>query len=214
MTQHLIIDHKDTRLELEGLALKIHRPDRKPSSIPLRLLEQVTLIANIDIPIHLLHQLAQHDISVAVLNPRNQSMMTECINFTHKAYQRRAKQYALIHDTQAGIQASRELMEAKLKSQASHLEQLVQLQPKHRGLVQQKRKAISALQSGLHSAGSEELLGIEGSAARHYFEGYRSFFADSWAFTGRNKRPPKDPVNSLLSLSYSLLIREASHALQ
>ena len=31
MTQHLIIDHKDTRLELEGLALKIHRPDRKPS---------------------------------------------------------------------------------------------------------------------------------------------------------------------------------------
>jgi CRISPR-associated protein Cas1 len=64
------------------------------------------------------------------------------------------------------------------------------------------------------AAGAAELLGIEGSAARLYFEAFPRLLknADELpgpAFTGlRNRRPPTDAVNCLLSFSYGLLAKE------
>jgi CRISPR-associated protein Cas1 len=58
----------------------------------------------------------------------------------------------------------------------------------------------------------EELLGIEGSAANLYFQQFPTMLKEraSWAFdfAGRNRRPPRDPVNALLSLGYSVLAKE------
>jgi CRISPR-associated protein Cas1 len=57
-----------------------------------------------------------------------------------------------------------------------------------------------------------ELLGIEGSAAALYFEQFDSMLKkrEDWKFDwrGRNRRPPRDPVNALLSLGYSMLAKE------
>ena len=56
------------------------------------------------------------------------------------------------------------------------------------------------------------LMGIEGSAAALYFEQFESMLKqrDDWKFDwrGRNRRPPRDPVNALLSLGYSMLAKE------
>lgn len=49
------------------------------------------------------------------------------------------------------------------------------------------------------------LLGTEGVGSAIYFKCYQQFFADEWQFHSRNRRPPKDPVNVVLSLSYTLL---------
>jgi CRISPR-associated protein Cas1 len=51
----------------------------------------------------------------------------------------------------------------------------------------------------------EELLGIEGQAARRYFAALREELRQPWSFPGRARRPPPDPVNALLSLVYTLL---------
>ena len=57
-----------------------------------------------------------------------------------------------------------------------------------------------------------ELLGIEGSAAALYFEEFGSMLKqhEKWKFDwrGRNRRPPRDPINALLSLGYSMLAKE------
>jgi len=56
-----------------------------------------------------------------------------------------------------------------------------------------------------------ELLGCEGAAASLYFEQFASMLkGPEWKFdfTGRNRRPPRDPVNALLSLGYSILAKE------
>lgn len=55
MSQHLIIENKNIQFKLEGKALTIVYPDRKPASIALRLLKQITLLANVELPAHLLH---------------------------------------------------------------------------------------------------------------------------------------------------------------
>ncbi|MEA3277503.1 MAG: CRISPR-associated endonuclease Cas1 [Pseudomonadota bacterium] len=58
----------------------------------------------------------------------------------------------------------------------------------------------------------ETLRGIEGAAAAAYFKAFTRLFPDSLEFTGRNRRPPRDPVNAVLSLGYTLLHFEAVRA--
>jgi CRISPR-associated protein Cas1 len=59
------------------------------------------------------------------------------------------------------------------------------------------------------------LLGIEGTAARVYFGEFSTMLkADiSFAFDGRNRRPPRDPINALLSLAYALLTKDLTIAI-
>lgn len=51
----------------------------------------------------------------------------------------------------------------------------------------------------------DQVRGIEGLAAREYFGGLAKMVDGSWQFAGRNRRPPTDPINSLLSFAYGLL---------
>ncbi|MGH9090234.1 MAG: CRISPR-associated endonuclease Cas4g/Cas1g [Acidimicrobiales bacterium] len=74
-----------------------------------------------------------------------------------------------------------------------------------------KRLADQATEQ--ESAGS--LLGVEGAAARLYFESLpamlrdgRSLPGEPFHFDGRNRRPPRDPVNCLLSYVYALLVKD------
>ena len=68
---------------------------------------------------------------------------------------------------------------------------------------------------------AESLLGIEGTAARVYFEHFPRLLKRpdddgnlAFDFAGRNRRPPRDPVNALLSLAYSLLAKDFTVVLQ
>jgi CRISPR-associated protein Cas1 len=67
----------------------------------------------------------------------------------------------------------------------------------------------------LHAISAEQLLGIEAQAAKRYFEEFPGMLKvrsepDEWPFdfNGRNRRPPRDPVNALLSFAYSLLAKD------
>lgn len=78
---------------------------------------------------------------------------------------------------------------------------------------------IESLASLAESAGSAEsaatLLGVEGAAARLYFQSLPTMLRPevallgrAFAFEGRNRRPPSDPVNCLLSYVYALLVKD------
>lgn len=57
------------------------------------------------------------------------------------------------------------------------------------------------------------LLGLEGTGARIYFDGFPSLLkrhGDEFRFEGRNRRPPTDPVNAMLSFAYALLVRDTT----
>jgi CRISPR-associated protein Cas1 len=61
----------------------------------------------------------------------------------------------------------------------------------------------------------ESLLGIEGTAARLYFSQFSLLLKnlpESFAFEERNRRPPKDPINALLSFLYALLVKDVTAA--
>lgn len=60
----------------------------------------------------------------------------------------------------------------------------------------------------------QSLLGVEGNAAARYFGAFSQVIKQdsdtkslAFDFMQRNRRPPTDPVNALLSFAYSLLVR-------
>jgi len=75
------------------------------------------------------------------------------------------------------------------------------------------RSADSALRAGELAT----LLGIEGAAARAYFGAFAAMLkadhSGTFDLEGRNRRPPRDPINALLSLAYSVLSRDWTIAL-
>lgn len=68
-------------------------------------------------------------------------------------------------------------------------------------------------EAALRSATLDGLRGIEGGAARLYYQGFSALIAPRWAWPGRSRRPPRDPVNALLSYGYGVLYRNVLAAL-
>ena len=58
----------------------------------------------------------------------------------------------------------------------------------------------------------DQVRGVEGIAAREYFAYWSKMLNHPWEFVGRNRRPPTDPVNSLLSFAYGLLRSQVTAA--
>ncbi len=77
--------------------------------------------------------------------------------------------------------------------------------------------SLAAAQTQSADADLERLRGIEGNAGRLYFECFDSLIVqqrDEFSFRGRSRRPPLDPVNSLLSFIYTLLVHDIVAALE
>jgi CRISPR-associated protein Cas1 len=63
------------------------------------------------------------------------------------------------------------------------------------------------------AANSNEIMGIEGMCSNVYFSAFGQMFHSDFVFNGRNRRPPKDPINILISLGYTFLARDVSSVL-
>ncbi len=111
-----------------------------------------------------------------------------------------ALQWQRQSDTAAALTAARAVVSAKLYSQ---LELLRQLHPPVEGeLLRSMRRLLDDLDL---AASLESLNGYEGSGSRLLFETMAARIEPEWGFSHRNRHPPRDPVNSLLSLGYTLL---------
>jgi len=137
----------------------------------------------------------------------------------HKNVDLRRRQFAAAESTDRALQIAKRLVSVKIRNCRTLIRRNAD-EPPARTLERMKELA-----SSVEDATSlESLLGLEGTAARVYFEAYGQLLkppADegnangmTLDFDGRNRRPPRDPVNALLSLGYSLLAKDLTIALQ
>ncbi|HXH08049.1 MAG TPA: CRISPR-associated endonuclease Cas1 [Vicinamibacterales bacterium] len=108
------------------------------------------------------------------------------------------------------LRLARDFVATKIRNQRTLL-QRNHVEPPARALEALRRLAQQAGEAG----SLEALLGIEGTAAGVYFANFSGMLKveeegerPAFDFTKRNRRPPRDPVNALLSLAYSLLVRD------
>ncbi|MEO5377330.1 MAG: CRISPR-associated endonuclease Cas1 [Magnetococcus sp. DMHC-6] len=128
----------------------------------------------------------------------------------HRNVELRTAQYRVSFDDGACLVLARGWVRAKIANSRNFLRRNFRGDSPLEEILQ--HLAVSMRRA--EQAGSmSELLGVEGDAARVYFSGFGGMLkqegGEGWSFefSGRNRRPPKDPVNAMLSFGYGVLAR-------
>lgn len=124
----------------------------------------------------------------------------------------RLAQYDALNDLDFRREVACRLVRAKVTAQRALLLRAGRNHPAD--ALTEAASAMDALLERLADARTlPQVMGVEGSAARAYFGALPSALRRPLPFRGRSRRPPKDPVNALLSLGYGMLTAEIIGAL-
>ncbi len=211
----LYLDRRNCSLEIEGRVLAVFIDGHRETTVPIHLLERIVLRSNVALGSSLLPRLAEAGIAVVAFGGRFGRQHATVLGAVHNDAARRVGQLRAYDDPAFRGRWARRLCLGKVRGQRRLLARAAAARPDQRHALV---KAIAAQDGALArirsepGLGPEQLRGIEGAAAAGFFHGYTQIFAPALEFTGRNRRPPRDPVNAALSLGYTLLHSEAVHA--
>lgn len=121
----------------------------------------------------------------------------------------RLAQYQMVNST-FGTTIAQRLIEGKIRNQRAILQRRNRAT---KGAIAEISEAIDLLSTYVMQVSScdvpfsrDSLMGLEGICARHYYQALRHYFPQEWKFSGRNRQPPLDPINALLSWGYGVLL--------
>lgn len=212
----LYLDRKNLGIKLDGQALTLYEDGARKGSVPLHLLDRVVLRGNVQLESRVLGALTERNIGLLVLSGRNTEATAMLAGRTHSDCNRRLGQYRTCLDDQLRMPLARWLVLVKVRGQLRLIKRATaeraDLRHPLTGASQTLSGIIGQLRDDRLTMSLDSLRGYEGAAAAAYFGGFTQLFAPSLNFTGRNKRPPPDPVNACLSLGYTLLHYDAVRA--
>jgi CRISPR-associated protein Cas1 len=209
----LYVDRKNVELKADGEALVFSENGMRIGTVPLQPLSRVFLRGDIKLSSGLLGKLGEHGIGVIVLSGRK-GTPSLLLGRPHNDAARRIAQYRLSLDTDYCLKFSRAIVSAKLGEQLDFLRERKTAMPMHRYMLSVGERRIEGmLQQVDHQKSIASLRGLEGAAAASYFESIAATLPEKLDFHDRNRRPPRDPINAVLSLTYTLLHCEAVLAL-
>lgn len=179
--------------------------------IPCADVEHILVFGNIQITTPALQELAQQNIEIAFFSQKGKLLFQLTSRFPKNIILRQ-QQYKLHSDPAFGLRFSQTIVQAKLKSAADVVRDRLYNQP---DLECQKELAnIDAMrEKATHAQALNTLLGIEGTATAAYYKIFGRLLKAPWTFDGRNRRPPRDPVNALLSFGYVVVGNEIASLL-
>jgi CRISPR-associated protein Cas1 len=197
-------------LRKEGECIVVEAENEKIAEARLADVSQVVVYGGAGMSTPLLHELLGRGIPVTWLSYGGW-LMGHTVGAGHHNVDVRTDQYRASFDAGKCLALSRGLVAAKIRNCRT----LLRRNWRGEG-AEAPAELLLALKEDArhaeHAASLETLLGIEGSAAARYFAHFGSLLkADelgAFAFSERNRRPPRDPVNALLSFAYSMLSRE------
>lgn len=208
----LYVQEQGARVSLDGEVLVA--AGRKQGRVESRLpnTSQVCVLGNVQVTTQAVRALLERGIPLVYFTYGGY-YLGRSTGTDSKNVDLRLAQFRAATDSATCLRLARGFVVAKIKNQRTMLRR------NHEGdievalgqLDQLARKAAQAESLG-------ELLGLEGSAARVYFERFSGMLrpadgsAGRFDFDGRNRRPPRDPVNALLSFVYALLVKDLALA--
>ncbi|NMA02397.1 MAG: CRISPR-associated endonuclease Cas1 [Clostridia bacterium] len=173
-------------------------------TLPIEGVEGVIIFGNASLSSDCVRHFMERDINLTWLSSSGKFFgrleSTKNVNI-----HRQRKQFLWGEDAEFTLTLARNITMAKVKNQMTILRRY---QRNRAGIsVQPTIEAIGKVLPTMERAkNKEELMGQEGIAARYYFKGLSALVEPEFKFLGRNRRPPKDYFNSLLSFAYTLLM--------
>lgn len=210
----LAISEQDAELSARGGALVILVRGLPVRSIPAHEVTEVQLYGRADLTASGRNFLLARGIDVAffTLDGRYRGRL---LGQESLWGERRLAQYRLLSDRRQRVQLAGQMIAGKL------LNQYQILLNRQRSLQDEALADVLALLRGLAGRVREEeadldrLRGLEGVAAARYFGVFDKLLLNSgFRWNGRNRRPPRDPINACLSFGYTLLVSRTDAALR
>lgn len=173
-------------------------------TLPIEGVENVIIFGEASLSSSCVKQLMERDINLTWLSSRGKFYgrleSTRNVNI-----HRQRRQFSCGEDDVFCLVLAKKIVNAKVKNQITILRryQRSRLITSVTGIVDTMGKILPLIE---RAGSKEELMGHEGIAARNYYQGLASLVEPAFTFKGRNRRPPRDPFNSLLSFAYTLLM--------
>lgn len=193
----------------EGERLIVRPREGEPVGVRLIDVSHLAVYGNVQISAQAIRMLAEREIPI-FHHTYGGWLTAITTGLPHRNVELRARQYRLADDEEASLRVARAIVTAKIRNQRVLL---------RRNGGEDASRAVDELgrlaRAASHAASADLLLGIEGLAARAYFGSFGGLLRGAVAFDFelRNRRPPTDPINAMLSFLYSLLVKECTHAL-
>lgn len=194
---------------------RVVRDGQTTASVSLNRLRQIVLGGRAHATTPLVREAARKGIEVFLLDDAGQ--------YEGRISRRRGSdvrirqaQFRAADDADLTLSIARQVVADKI----ANMRVLILRDLRRRGRSDQasKTRVARELQGWAHhaltAATHQSLMGIEGIAAKVYFAWLREVIPDEWEFQGRNRRPPRDPVNAMLSYCYTLLTGEVIAAVE
>lgn len=202
---HVYITSSGSKIGIEGGKMIVSNKDGSTYSIPKETVESISIFGNSHLSTSCVQFALQSGISVSYFSGKGKYFGRLESTMTHKndaiKYQLKA-----LENEQFVFDISKKIIAAKIKNQEVLLRRYI------KDFNSERARDIDLLNTFIKKCNNatslETLLGFEGVAAKLYFDCISKFIHPDFRFKGRNKRPPKDPFNSLISLGYTLLIYE------
>ena len=206
----LYVVEPGARIEKEYHRLLVTKEDEVLLRVPLRLVTQVVLVGPVGVTTPALHALLKAQVPLLLVQ-RTGALIGRLVPATPYNLPLRQAQYHRNDDAAFSLEVTRAIVTGKLRNQRVLALRILRRRHGDRTPL----RTLRAAESDASQAGDiETLLGLEGTGARAYFAVYRQAFDAAWGIEERTRRPPRDPINSLLSLGYTMLAHGLMTALE
>lgn len=199
----LVIDRKNLTVCIDGLTIRINNPDKTFQRVPLSMIQHVIVVGNPTVSCDVWRALAGRHIPAVLLPLRGGGFPAFVGNDITSSTNHRIGQYRAFFDNRCTMDIAKSLVHDKLTGQSNVLKKLEKRLPDI-GINVENESIQSILVALITARDRDQVMGYEGAAAVCYFRGLVKVFNPKWKFSGRNRRPPRDPINALLSLSYTM----------
>jgi CRISPR-associated protein Cas1 len=211
------LDTQGLRLGRSGTVLQVKdRDQRLVQELRIPDICQLNIMGNIQVTTQAVQTLCEEEVPICYFSQGGWFYGVTAGLCTKNVFLRQ-RQFALAAQPWFCLALARKLTAGKIRNQRTFL-QRNHIEPPPRVLAEMKSMAERAESAAI----IDELLGLEGNAARLYFGAFAGLIkvdeekededpqpgGFEFRFEGRNRRPPTDPVNALLSLGYSMLAKD------
>lgn len=211
--------------------LLVRKQEQELARIPIAQIRQVVLFGNVQVSTQALQTLVECEIPVIYLSAYGR-FIAALMPAPSKNIALRQAQFRRFQDPEEALRLSRAVVRAKLANQRTLLMRWLRARGEEEG-PGEGREGTGTIRGSEEPAACElaellrrvegattmdTLLGLEGQGAALYFGEFPRFLkaqppGREFDFHGRNRRPPRDPVNALLSFAYALLAKDCFSAL-
>lgn len=212
----LYVTTPEAYISKEGLNIVVSVKQQEVFRIPAINIESIVTFGYMGASPGLMKLCSDNGISLTFLSPHGRFVSRVQGSVKGNVLLRKA-QYNLSDNQEWSLHISKLMIAAKIQNYRSILKRYM----RDYGTSSEVEQAVSILENNkrhiLTADDKTKLIGFEGLASNAYFEILPHLIInqkDAFPFHGRNRRPPKDAVNAMLSFAYTLIANDVSAALE